>query len=150
MYDCVFLFAGYALGARVVKGNLSTCTSSTMSGTIALMTKTLEPPISASIRPDKVFPFSLLRGVRLDTSSGGGWDGNGPLRYAADGGVPLLHRRFALKIHDARGAPKVFKKIMENQSEPLLAQPNLVMQHVGFTRHVVTPLSFGGVPCDNL
>ena len=101
MYDCVFLFAGYPLGARVVKGNLSPCTSSTRSGTMALMTKTLEPPISASIRPDEVFPFSLLRGVRLDTSSGGGWDGDGPLRHAADGGAPLLHRLFALKIHDA-------------------------------------------------
>ena len=105
MYDCVFLFAGYALGARVVKGNLSPCTSSTTTGTMALMTKTLEPPISAPIRPDEVFPFSLLRGVRLDTSSGVDWDGDGPLRHAADGGVPHLHRRFALKIHDAWGAP---------------------------------------------
>ena len=34
---------------------------------------------------------------------------------------------------------EVFKKIMENRSEPLPAQPNLVMQHVGFTRHVGTP-----------
>ena len=101
MYNCVFLFAGYALGARGVKGNLSPCTSSTRSGTVALMTKTLEPPISASIRPDEVFPFSLLRGVRLDTSSVGDWDGDRPLQHAADGGVPLLHRRFALKIHDA-------------------------------------------------
>ena len=101
MYDCVFLFAGYALGARVVKGNLSPCTSSERSGTMALTTKTLEPPISPSIRPDEVFPFSLLRGVRLDTSSGSGWDCDRPLRHAADGGAPLLHRRFALNLHDA-------------------------------------------------
>ena len=101
MYDCVSLFAGYALGARVVEGTLSPCTSSTRSSTIALMTKKLEPPISASIRPDEVLSFSLLRRVRLDTSSGGGWDGDRPLRHAADGGVPLLHRGFALKINDA-------------------------------------------------
>ena len=92
MCDRVFLFAGYAFGARVVKGSSAPCTSSTRSGTIILMTKRLETPISASIRPDEVFPSSILRRVRLDTSSGGGWDGNGPLRHAADAGVPLLHR----------------------------------------------------------
>ena len=97
MYDCVFLFAGYALGASVVKGNLSPCTYSTRSGTMALMTKTLQPPISASIKPDEVFPFSLLRGVRFDTSSGGGCDGNAPLRHAADGGAPPPSQAIRIK-----------------------------------------------------